>query len=89
MRRYEIFGAPVFKSKGDFRANPVVADGKIYIGNKYGESFILKEGRELEVLHQTTFPAKVSGACPVANGTSAIRFMPFSKTDALVICRER
>jgi len=58
----------VLKTKGDFRANTVVADGKIFIGNSKGEFFILKEGKKLEILHQTRFPQGLSGSCIVANG---------------------
>ncbi len=59
----------VLKTKGDFRANTVVADGKVFVGNSKGDFFILKEGRELEIVHQTRFPQGLSGACIVANGT--------------------
>lgn len=59
----------VFEQNGDFRANPVVADGKIYIGNKKGDFYILKEGKELEVLHHTRFDGEINGGCTIANGT--------------------
>jgi outer membrane protein assembly factor BamB len=58
----------VLKTKGDFRANTVVADGKVYAGNSKGDFYILKEGKTLEVLHQTRFPQGISGSCVVANG---------------------
>jgi len=58
----------VLKTKGDIRANTVVADGKVYVGNSKGEFYILKEGKELEILHQARFPQGISGSCVVANG---------------------
>jgi outer membrane protein assembly factor BamB len=57
----------VLKTKGAFRANTVVADGKVYAGNSKGEFYVLKDGRELEILHQTRFPQGLSGSCVVAN----------------------
>jgi len=59
----------VLKTKGDFRGNTVIADGKIYVGNSKGQFYILKEGKTLEILYQTRFPQGISGACVVANGS--------------------
>ncbi len=58
----------ILKTSGAIRANTVVADGKVYVGNSRGEFYILKEGKKLEVLHRTKFPQGISGSCVVANG---------------------
>jgi len=58
----------VLETKGAIRGNTVVADGKVFVGNSKGDFYILQEGKKLNVLHRTSFPQGISGACVVANG---------------------
>lgn len=53
---------------GHIWANPLLADGKLYIGNEEGELFILAEGKEKKVLGQVEFSAPLKGSVVAANG---------------------
>jgi len=35
---------------GNFSSSPLLADGRIYVGNRDGETFVIKPGREFELL---------------------------------------
>ncbi|MFZ4768470.1 MAG: PQQ-binding-like beta-propeller repeat protein, partial [Roseimicrobium sp.] len=57
-----------FDTKGHIWGSPLVADGKIYLGNEEGELFILAEGKELKELGTVDFPAPLLGGISAANG---------------------
>lgn len=57
-----------FDTKGHIWANPLLADGKIYIGNEEGELFILAEGKEQKLIGQVEFAAPLKGSVVAANG---------------------
>ncbi|HEY1082862.1 MAG TPA: PQQ-binding-like beta-propeller repeat protein, partial [Prosthecobacter sp.] len=57
-----------FDTKGHIWASPLVADGKVYIGNEEGELFILAEGKELKELSTIEFPAPLLSGLVAANG---------------------
>lgn len=57
-----------FDTKGHIWTSPLIADGKIYIGNEEGELFILAEGKELKELGSIEFPSPILGNVVTANG---------------------
>ena len=50
---------------GSFSSSPIFADGKIYIGNREGEMFVIKPGDELDILNENEFDEAVM-ASPAA-----------------------
>ncbi len=46
----------------------LLADGKVFIGNKEGEAVILKTGRKMEKLGLVEFSAPVYASPVIANG---------------------
>ncbi len=52
---------------GKFSSSPLLADGKIYIGNQAGEMFVLRPGRELNLLGSSQLDGAIMAA-PVAVG---------------------
>ena len=40
---------------GSFSSSPILADGKIYIGNREGEMFVIQPGDELDILSKNEF----------------------------------
>ncbi|HSI63597.1 MAG TPA: PQQ-binding-like beta-propeller repeat protein, partial [Candidatus Saccharimonadia bacterium] len=57
-----------YDTKGHIWASPLVADGKVYIGNEEGELFVLAEGKEMKELAVIEFPAPILGGVSAANG---------------------
>ncbi|SKB06494.1 Outer membrane protein assembly factor BamB, contains PQQ-like beta-propeller repeat [Prosthecobacter debontii] len=57
-----------FDTKGHIWASPLIADGKLYIGNEEGELFILAEGKELKEIQTIEFPSPLLGGVVAANG---------------------
>jgi outer membrane protein assembly factor BamB len=60
---------------GAFWASPLVADGKVYIGSRSGDFWILAAGRERRVLLETELPAPVSATATAANGVLYVATM--------------
>ncbi|HCN76226.1 MAG TPA: pyrrolo-quinoline quinone [Verrucomicrobiales bacterium] len=58
----------MFDTKGHIWASPLVADGKVWIGNEEGELFILAEGRELKEIKTIEFPSSLLSSVVAANG---------------------
>jgi len=56
------------KVGGEMWASPMVADGKVYIGTRRGDFWIMAAGREKRVLCQTDLGAPISGTATPANG---------------------
>jgi outer membrane protein assembly factor BamB len=50
---------------GKFAASPILADGKIYIGSQTGELFVLRPGKDLEVLAENVLDSAIM-ASPIA-----------------------
>ena len=51
---------------GVWTASPTVADGKVYIGDEDGDVAVLKQGKKLELLHETNLGSSVY-TTPVAH----------------------
>jgi outer membrane protein assembly factor BamB len=62
-------------TQGDFWASPLVADGKVYIGNRKGEFLIFRASREKELLSSYQFKAPISATACAANGVVYIGTM--------------
>jgi outer membrane protein assembly factor BamB len=60
---------------GDFWASPLVADGKIYVGTRRGDFWILAASKEKKVFGRVDFPDPISGTATAANGTVYIATM--------------
>ncbi len=58
---------------GDFSASPFAADGKIVLANEEGELFVIKAGREYELLSKTEYPERIMASPVHAGGTYLIR----------------
>jgi outer membrane protein assembly factor BamB len=48
--------------------SPLVADGKVYIGDEDGDVTVLRAGREMEELAEMNLDSSVYGAPVAANG---------------------
>ncbi|MEO8351758.1 MAG: PQQ-binding-like beta-propeller repeat protein [Chthoniobacteraceae bacterium] len=68
-------GLWVQDTKGDFWSSPLVADGKVYLGSRKGDFWILKAGREKEVLAEVDLERPISATAVAANGVIYIATM--------------
>ena len=55
--------------KGEHWGGPLVADGKIYIGTNRRMFYVLREGRESEILAEIEMPDAIYAGATAANGT--------------------
>ena len=53
---------------GHIWASPLVADGKVYIGNEDGYLTILDAGKELNVVNEINMMSPISSSVVAANG---------------------
>jgi outer membrane protein assembly factor BamB len=58
----------VHDARGEFWSSPFVADGKVYIGTRRGDFFVLAAGKEKRVLSSIRLPDPVVSTCAAANG---------------------
>jgi outer membrane protein assembly factor BamB len=68
-------GETVWKERfgGVFTASPVAADGKVYLLNEEGDTFILKAGRELNVLERNRLGERTLASPAISDGQLFIR----------------
>ena len=59
--------------RGKFTASPVAADGKLYFTNEDGETFVLKQGREPEILSVNPIGETVLASIAVLGGKLYMR----------------
>ncbi len=59
----------------DSWSSAMVADGKIYVGSRGGDLWILKEGKELNILHKVKLDSPIHSTPTMANGTIYISTM--------------
>jgi len=59
----------VHDARGEIWASTLVADGKVYIGTRRGDFYILAAGKEKRVLHHVRLPDPVISTPVAANGT--------------------
>lgn len=69
---------------GKFAASPILADGKIYVGNQAGELIVIKPSRAMDVIASNTLDSAIM-ASPVAMGNQIVvrtaeRLYLFSKS---------
>jgi outer membrane protein assembly factor BamB len=64
-----------YKTQGDFWASPLIADGKVYIGNRRGQFVVLAAARDLKVISSINLHDAISGTAVAANGTLYIATM--------------
>jgi outer membrane protein assembly factor BamB len=65
----------VHDAKGEIWASTMVADGKIYVGTRKGDFWVLAAGKEKKVLSSTRFDSGIVGAATPANGTLYVSTM--------------
>lgn len=63
------------EGEDEFWASPLVADGKVYVGSRDGDFWILAAGRDYRVLGKVTLEAPVSATTVAANGTLYVTTM--------------
>ena len=70
-------GESIWKHKlvQDSWSSALVADGKIYVGSRGSDFWILKEGREMEVIHTINLDSPIHSTPVAANGTLYIATM--------------
>jgi outer membrane protein assembly factor BamB len=61
--------------KGDPWSSPLVADGKVYIGTRKGDFWVLKASTEKQVLGSVDFGSPISATATAANGTLYVATM--------------
>jgi outer membrane protein assembly factor BamB len=64
-------GAPVWTQElgGEIWASTLIADGKVYVGTRRGDFWVLAESREKQVLSKVELGAPISATAVAANGT--------------------
>ena len=65
----------VFDTKGHIWSSPLVADGKVYLGNEEGELNILAHGKEMKKLATVEFPAPIMSSPVAVNGRLLVTTM--------------
>src|SRR5205823_5059435 len=69
-------GAPLWKRPLRYgrnsRGSPVLADGKIYVGDVFSRFFILNPSEKGSVLHEQFFPSPDGSSDVEVNGTPAV-----------------
>jgi outer membrane protein assembly factor BamB len=65
---------------GVFSASPVAGDGKVFLLSENGETFVLKAGREFEVLARNELDARQVASPAISEGRLYIR------TDSYLYC---
>lgn len=65
----------VFDTKGHIWSSPLVADGKVYLGNEEGELNILAHGKEMKKLATIEFPAPIMSSPVAVNGRLLVTTM--------------
>ena len=58
---------------GVFTASPVAADGKVYLTNEDGETFVLAAGREFKILARNPLGERTVGSLAISNGRIFLR----------------
>ena len=61
------------KLKGKYNSSPVYAAGHIYFSSTRGETIVIKEGRELEVVARNTLDGEIWATPAVVNGSILMR----------------
>ncbi len=62
-------------TEGEVWATPLIADGKVYLGTRRGDFWILEAGREKKVLCKTRLDSPISATATVLNQTIYIATM--------------
>ncbi|MFN5050535.1 MAG: PQQ-binding-like beta-propeller repeat protein, partial [Planctomyces sp.] len=68
-------GAELWKGRmdGTFTASPIVANGLVYFGNEEGETWVLRAGREFEVVAKNRLSEGMRASPSVADGMLFLR----------------
>lgn len=68
-------GQPVWKKRlgGLFFASPVAADGKVYMASETGEVFVLRAGREPEILARNDLGERLIASPAIADSRLLLR----------------
>lgn len=65
----------VHQARGDIWGSTMVADGRVYVGSRRGDFWILAAGRTKKVLAEVRLHSPISGTSTVANGVLYITTM--------------
>ena len=63
------------QTRGDIWASTLVADGKVYIGTRRGDFWILAAGKEKKVLSQVQLDSPMNASPVAANGVLYVTSM--------------
>ena len=63
------------ETRGEFWASPLVADGKLYIGTRKGDFWIMAASKEKQVLAMVDFKKGISATATAANGAVYVATM--------------
>lgn len=68
-------GKQIYKERlrGTFYASPVAGDGKLYVANKEGTVFVLKAGRDFEVLYENDMAESIVASPAISGGAIFLR----------------
>ncbi|HEY2341579.1 MAG TPA: PQQ-binding-like beta-propeller repeat protein [Chthoniobacteraceae bacterium] len=61
--------------EGEVWASPLVADGKVYLGTRHGDFWIMSASKEKRVLQTVRFGKPISGTATAANGALYVATM--------------
>lgn len=72
-----VTGAPVWthELRGEVWASALVADGRVYLGSRRGDFWVLAHGREKQVLHSVELGSPVSASAVAARGVLYVTTM--------------
>ena len=70
-------GEAIYKERvgsgNSFAGSPIIADGRIFFTSEQGETYIIRAGREFQILGQNTVDEVVMSTPAISDGLIAIR----------------
>jgi outer membrane protein assembly factor BamB len=69
----EVYRVRIPHHGSGFSASPVAADGRIYLPGEDGEVFVIRAGREFELLRQNSVPELIMATPAISDGSLFIR----------------
>jgi outer membrane protein assembly factor BamB len=68
----QVYGVRVGRG-GTFTASPVAADGRLFISTEEGDVFVVKAGRQFEVLHENAMGEPIMATPAISDGVLLVR----------------
>ena len=81
-QKYRKSGKELYRKRlgGACNSSPIASDGRIYFSNNEGTTFVVKAGREFELLRENSLGERIT-ASPAVSGNEL-----FYRTDSHIYC---